>query len=120
MGRLKLGVMLIREPLYFSLMATGELGGVASRGIGAQLQITHVWSGLWGHVGGTWSRNDTAVVSAAVGWALLGLEWQRELTSSESLGDALFLELRVPLGIIYVLQTRAPTVQIALPATPAP
>jgi hypothetical protein len=120
MGRLKLGVMLVREPLYLSLMATGELGGVASRGIGAQLQLTHVWSGLWAHLGGAWSRNDTAVVSAAVGWALLGVEWQRALTSSDSLGDALFLELRLPLGIIYALQTRKPALEVVRPVAPGP
>lgn len=107
-GRLELGVMVVREPWFLAFSATGELGGLGSRGLGGQIELTHLWGGLWGHLGVSWVRDDlagnTAVMSAAAGWALLGLEWQRQLDSSQTLGDALFVQLRAPLGILYVLR----------------
>lgn len=114
LGRLKLGVLLVREPLYLSVTATGELGGMASAGIGAEVQLTHSWAGLWGHLGVTFTGDDTAVVRTAVGFTLFGLEWQRELDSSDVVGDALFLNVRVPVGIIYVLLNWQPKMPAAV------
>ena len=106
-GRLELGLLIVREPWYLAISATGELGGLGSRGLGGQLELTHLWGGLWGHLGVSWVRDDvagdTAVMSAAAGWALLGVEWQRQLDSSQTLGDALYLQLRVPIGTLYTI-----------------
>lgn len=114
MGRLELGLLVIREPWMFSVSATADLGGLASRGFGGQIEVSHLWGGLWGHLGVAWKRDDvvddTAVLSLGAGWALIGLEWQRQMDSSDSLGDALYLQLRIPLGILYAVKYIQPTV----------
>jgi hypothetical protein len=105
MGRLQLGIILVREPLILSLGATGELGGIAGPAVGGQVNLTHFWRGAWAHAGGGVSFDDEvgAVVDAAVGWTLFGLEYQRSVGGDGGGRDALYLTLRVPIGIVFFM-----------------
>lgn len=107
MARLQAGVLRADEPYYYSLGVTGELGGAADRSVGLQATVTHLHAGTWLHLGGSWLVRDRAAASSlALGWSLFGVEWQHRF--DDPAGDALLLQLRLPLGTTWFLFTHRP------------
>jgi hypothetical protein len=105
MARLQVGALWAQEPYYFSFGATAEVGGAAERALGAQVTMTHLFAGTWGHLGASWlPRDSTAMTSLGAGWSLFGVEWQHRLDD----GDALLLHVRLPLGTTWFLLTHKP------------
>ena len=112
MGRLQAGGLYVTEPWVFAAGATGEIGGLADAGIGGQLSITHLRTGVWGHAGASWTTGEP-MTSIAAGVTLLGVEWQRQIgddaTGDDATGDAFLLHLRIPIGTTAFLLTHDPT-----------
>ena len=109
MGRAQAGVLLVREPWVLALDATAEFGGIADPGFGGQVSLTHIWSGLWGHLGASSARTDDMVISMGAGITLFGLEFERRMDFDGSGQNALFAVLRVPIGTAFFLFTTRPT-----------
>jgi hypothetical protein len=96
-GNLRAGVLLVREPIYAAAGAIFTLGGITSMGGGAQVELTHLWSGFWGQVGLECGERSRWVFSLATGWSVIGLEWQQGLNVENATG--LFIKMRIPIGI---------------------
>lgn len=95
-SRLRLGALYAYEPLIINLGVSGELGALAERGAGLDLEINHF--------GGPWLQGGVARVTrgqtmshAAIGFALFGVEWQHRFRGSND--NALIFLLRAPIGI---------------------
>lgn len=105
MARLQAGALWANEPYYVSFGATAEIGGAADRALGAQVTMTHLYGGMWTHLGASWlPRDSAAMTSLGAGWSLFGVEWQHRLDD----GDALLLHVRLPLGTTWFLLTHKP------------
>jgi hypothetical protein len=103
-GRLRVGALLANEPLIYNLGITGELGGLASRGAGAELEVNH-FGGPWLRVGICYVRGDDWMTRASLGFAIFSLEWQHRLASWEP-RNALMFQLRLPIGIYCFLSRK--------------
>ena len=99
-ARLRLGGLLADEPFIVNLGVTGEVGGLAELGAGAELEVNH-FGGLWLQVNG--SRVDGAQYMGhlALGYTLLGVEWQHRFGGSDD--NALLFLLRLPIGIWWFM-----------------
>ncbi len=101
LGRLRAGALLAHDPLIFNLGVTGELGGLASRGAGVELEVNH-FGGPWLRAGISYVRSDDWMTRASLGFAIFSLEWQHRLASWEP-RHALMFQLRLPIGIYCFL-----------------
>ncbi len=102
-ARARIGGLMVREPLILALGIIGEVGGLSELGIGAQLDIIHLWSGFSLELGAVYARGGGAVVHASVGYQIFGVEWQHHTRDDVPSSDALFAKIRVPLGVIFLL-----------------
>ena len=100
-GRVRAGALFVHEPYFVVAGATFELGGLLSIGGGLQVELTHLWSGFWGQAGFLSGEKSKFITSLAVGWSILGLEWQQQLTGEK--GAGLFIKLHVPIGIVVFM-----------------
>lgn len=99
-ARARLGGLFAYEPWIVNLGITGEVGGLAELGAGAELEINH-FGGLWLQLNA--SRVDGAQYMGhlALGFSLFGVEWQHRFGGSDD--NALLFLLRLPLGIWWFL-----------------
>jgi hypothetical protein len=103
-GRLRAGALLANEPLIYNLGITGELGGLASRGVGAELEVNH-FGGPWARAGLSYVRGDDWMTRLSLGFAIFSVEWQHRLASWEP-RNALMFQLRLPIGIYCFLSRK--------------
>jgi hypothetical protein len=96
-GRIRAGGLLADEPWIFNLGVTGELGGLASRGVGAALEVNH-FGGPWIRAGASYVRGDAIMSRASLGFAIFSVEWQHRFRAWEP-DDALMFQVRIPIGI---------------------
>ena len=104
LGRLRAGALLADEPLIYNLGITGELGGLASRGAGVEMEVNH-FGGPWLRAGFSYLRGDDWMTRASLGFAIFSLEWQHRLASREP-RNALMFQLRLPIGIYHFLSEK--------------
>jgi hypothetical protein len=107
--RAQTGVLFVREPFVLAIDATAEFGGIADPGFGGQISLTHVWSGLWTHIGVTSARRNDLGFSMAAGLSLFGVEFQRRMDLSGAGENALFAVARIPIGTAFFLFTTKAT-----------
>jgi hypothetical protein len=99
-GRLRVGALYAYEPLVVNLGVSAELGALAGRGFGAELELNH-FGGPFVQLGLDRVTDRDFMTHAMLGFSLFGLEWQHRLDSSPS--DALLFVLRAPIGIWWFL-----------------
>ena len=99
-ARLRLGGLYAYEPWVVNLGVCGELGALAERGVGAELELNH-FGGPWGQVGGSRVLGGQWMGHLALGFAVFGVEWQHRF-GDETSNAVLFL-LRAPIGIWWFL-----------------
>lgn len=99
-GRLRLGALYAYEPWVVNLGITGELGALAERGAGAELEVNH-FGGPWAQFGLSRVLDAQWMSHVALGFAVFGVEWQHRL-GTPSRHAVLFL-LRAPIGIWWFL-----------------
>jgi hypothetical protein len=104
-GRLRAGLLLVREPRYLMLGATAELASRQRVTLGLQGELADATSGLWLQAGPTLDVRGNFGGMLAVGLSFLGVEIQRRPV--DGLGDSTILlgKLRLPLGVIYHVAT---------------
>jgi hypothetical protein len=98
-ARLRLGGLFAYEPFVVSAGATGELGALAERGVGAELEFLHM-TGPWLQVGASRVLRAQWMGHLTLGFAVFGVEWQRRF---EEHSDAVLFLLRAPIGLWWFL-----------------
>ncbi len=101
LGRIRLGGLYAYEPWIANLGATLEVGGLASFGLGGELEI-NTFGGGYGQLGFTHDEQKAWLSHLGVGFMIFGLEWQH-LFAPKLNDDALLFDVRVPLGIWWFL-----------------
>jgi hypothetical protein len=111
LARARVGALRFDEPSFWSLGVAGQIGPLGSASLGLELQyveVFHATSVQLGvfpldTVGGT-------TIEAQVGWAVLGLEYQRRLSGPRDGDQVLVLVLHVPVGVILQMLKDPPGV----------
>jgi hypothetical protein len=98
--RLRLGVLYAYEPWLGNFGVCGELGALAERGAGLELELNH-FGGPWGQVGASRVLRSQWMGHLALGFAVFGVEWQHRFGAEPS--DAVLFLLRAPIGIWWFL-----------------
>jgi len=99
-GRVRVGALYAYEPLILNLGISGELGALARRGLGVELEINH-FGGGWLQGGFERVRGDDWVTHATLGYSVVGVEWQHRFNARPD--NAILFVVRAPLGIIWFL-----------------
>jgi hypothetical protein len=99
-GRLRLGGLYAYEPWIVNLGVCGELGALAERGAGLELELNH-FGGPFGQVGVSRVLRSQWMGHLALGFAVFGVEWQHRF--GEETSDAVLFLLRAPIGIWWFL-----------------
>lgn len=100
-GRVRAGFLFAREPWIVALGAIMEGSGVPSLAFGLQLEVTHLWRGLWGQVSVSMDGDAHTFTALSAGFSLLGFEWQKRLSAGGTLSSAYLLKVRIPVGIFF-------------------
>jgi hypothetical protein len=95
-------MLVMHEPWIVAFGPTVEVGGLTAAGIGGQLDVIHLATGLSVEAGAAFSM-DAPVSHASIGYAVLGIEWQHRFAPERA--DALMFRLRVPIGVAVYLWT---------------
>jgi hypothetical protein len=101
-GRVRGGILHIRDSLYFSLGLTYEISDKTAATFGLQGEVMHLESGFWLQVGGLLDIQPKPGVMASVGWSILGFEFQYRNYEDTGPVAALFGKIRIPLRIIFL------------------
>lgn len=101
LGRARVGMLVMHEPLIFAFGPTVELGGLTGLGVGGQVDLIHLATGMSLEAGGAAAASDELVTHLTLGYAIFGLEWQHRFARQSA--DALMFRLRVPVGVIAFL-----------------
>lgn len=107
-GRVRAGVLHVHDTLYFALGATYDVSSLTPATFGVQGEVLHLESGFWFQLGGfvgTPGAHPGAM--AAAGVSLIGIEAQARGYDDLGTVGAVYLKVRVPVGIIaYALSRR--------------
>jgi hypothetical protein len=99
-GRLRLGALYAYEPLIVNLGVSGEIGALAERGAGIDLELNH-FGGPWLQLGMARVLHDDFMTHVTLGFSLFGVEWQHRLDYRRD--NAILFLLRAPIGIWWFL-----------------
>lgn len=113
-GRVRSGIMFVKLPIAVAIGATFEVNNVSMATYGAQLELLHLETGVWGQLGPTVDGHGNFGGLLSVGWSLFGIEAQvrgydevRPSAFQGGYGFALVGKLRIPVGyILYVLSRK--------------
>ena len=100
-GRVRAGFLFAHEPWIVALGAIMEGSGVPSLAFGLQLEVTHLWRGLWGQVSVSMDGDAHTFTALSAGFSLLGFEWQKRFSAGGTLSSAFLLKVRIPVGIFF-------------------
>lgn len=100
LGRLRAGVLVVREPLYQAYGLQLEGWGQSRLALGVQAELTHLWSGFWGQLGVALASGWHPQFEASVGWSVIGVEGQMLVLPRGAYRWAFITKLRVPIGIL--------------------
>ena len=99
-GRVKAGLLLGYEPWLLSMGPVVEGAGLPDLAWGFQIEITHMWNGLWGQGTISVDGQGHGFSALSVGWSLFGFEWQHRI-SSGGLRNGYLIKIRIPIGIYF-------------------
>jgi len=100
-GRVRAGVLHVHDTIYLALGATYDLSSLSPATFGVQGEFLHLESGFWLQLGGFIGTPGARPGGmAAVGFSLLGIEAQAR--SYDDLGSvgAVYLKVRIPIGVL--------------------
>jgi hypothetical protein len=101
-GRVRAGLMYIRDSLYFSLGPTYEISKLQLATFGLQGEVMHIETGLWCQLGALVDVAPHPGLMVAAGWSLFGVEFQAREYDRYGIGEApaLYGKIRIPIGVI--------------------
>jgi hypothetical protein len=103
-GRVRGGILLVKEPWILALGAVMEGAGVPSLAYGLQVEVTHLWRGVWAQATVSMDGGANMFSALSAGFSLLGFEWQRRLSAGGTVKNGYLLKLRIPVGIALFLR----------------
>jgi hypothetical protein len=121
LGRLRLGALYAREPWIANAGVSIEVGALGEFGVGCELEL-NTWKGLFAQIGFASVTDHQWMGHVALGYTVLGLEWQHRFGDATT-HDALLFEVRLPLGTWWFLvgnKTADRTVASVRKAQPTP
>jgi len=101
LARARAGALLYREPTFVIAGVTAQAGALDTPAFGFEVEVINLEHGFWGQLGAL-GDSGGAIASAAGGYTIFGLEYQRRLSGDREGDQALFLMLHVPIGVILV------------------
>ena len=103
MARARLGALYAYEPLIINLGVSAEVGALAERGLGLELELNH-FGGPFVQLGFDRVLGSDWMSRVMLGFTLFGVEWQHRFDRGAARADnALMFVLRVPIGIWWFL-----------------
>ena len=101
-GRIRAGVLWVRDPTFLSIGATYELSNFSSATLGVQGEWLNLEMGIWAQAGALIDVDGTPRFGAmaAVGWSIVGVEVQGRDVAGSGFVPAVFAKLRIPISII--------------------
>lgn len=103
MGSARVGALYAYEPLIINLGISGQVGALAKRGVGLELEVNH-FGGPFVQFGFDRVADSDWMTHAMLGFALFGVEWQHRVDPRAGAADnALIFVLRAPIGIWWFL-----------------
>jgi hypothetical protein len=101
-GRVRGGVLWVRDPTFYSLGLTYEASDKSAATLGVQGEWLHLELGVWAQAGALVDVAHGARLGAmgALGWSVIGGEIQARDLEGQGMTTALFIKLRIPIGII--------------------
>ena len=101
-GRIRGGVLRIREPFFYALGATYEISPFTPATFGIQGEAMHLSTGVWLQAGAMIDIQPKPGVMASFGWSLFGAEIQYRSYDKYNLNGtvAVYAKLRIPISII--------------------
>jgi hypothetical protein len=103
MARARVGALYAYEPLIVNLGITGEVGALARRGMGLELELNH-FGGPFLQAGFERVAGDDWMSHVMLGFAEFGVEWQHRIDPGlPAANNALMFVLRLPVGIWWFL-----------------
>jgi hypothetical protein len=101
LGRVRAGVLWVRDPNFFSLGVTYELSHMSAATLGVQAEYLSLETGFFAQIGPLVDVADKGKLGfmTSIGVSLFGIEYQgRDYNGGYA--SAVFGKLRIPLGII--------------------
>jgi hypothetical protein len=106
MGRLRSGVLWIREPHFWSLGPTIEISTMDPIAFGLQGELMHFYTGLWAQLTAFVDIRPRAGFAISAGWSIWGVEAQlRHDPATKDIWSLLF-KLRVPIRMLTFVGRR--------------
>jgi hypothetical protein len=103
MARARLGALYAYEPLIVNFGITGEVGALARRGLGVELELNH-FGGPFLQAGFERVAGDDWMSHLMLGFSMFGIEWQHRVDpGAGAANNALMFVLRAPIGIWWFL-----------------
>jgi hypothetical protein len=100
-GGARAGLAYWADPMVYVLGATFDAGSIAGAAAGIEAAILDVAGGLWASVGVGYAWEGRApLVSAWVGWALVGVQYQFRAEPGVPQQHAFTIGVSVPLGVL--------------------
>jgi hypothetical protein len=101
-GRVRGGVLWIRDPHFLSLGVTYEFSDRSAATLGIQGEYLNLELGVWAQAGPLVDLAHAARPGGmfALGWSVLGVELQARSYEDLGFAPAVYAKLRIPLGII--------------------
>lgn len=109
-ARARIGAVLFHEPNFVSLGVAGMVSPLGSSALGFEVGYGEVFRGFTAQAG-CYPVDSVggAIVSAQVGWALFGVEYQRRIAGPAP-DQAVIAVVHLPLGTIYQMLKQPPGV----------
>jgi hypothetical protein len=101
-ARARAGVLVYNEPSFWSLGIAGQFSPLDSAALGIELQYVEVFHGLSAQVGAfPLDTTGGTSIELQLGFAVLGVEYQRRVSGPRDGDQAFVVLLHAPLGVIY-------------------
>jgi hypothetical protein len=104
LGRARVGALYAYEPWFLNAGLTAELGALASFAFGAELELNTL-DGWFAQAGLGRISSGGLMTHATVGYSVVGIEWQHALSQAAPT-DALLVDVRLPLGLLWFQRKR--------------
>ena len=101
-GRVRGGLMLIREPMFISVGLTAMVDTWRPPAFGVESELMHLQTGLWMHAGAFMDIEASGGATFAMGWSIYGLETQLRVDPSGEGVWTVLAKLRVPLRFFFM------------------
>ena len=97
-GRVRAGVLWVRDPDFFTLGVNYEVSGLSSAIVGAQGEWMNLEMGTWGQVGPLFdvAHGGRPGFMASLGWSIVGIEYQGRDMRDADFVSAIYAKLRGP------------------------